>query len=750
MIIKKEFDFAGKKLTLETGKLAPQTNQSVLARMGDTVVLVTVVANEPKEGTDFFPLRVDYEEKLYAGGFIRGARFAKREGPPSEEAIVTARLIDHAIRPLFPKDYLEDVQLTVTVLSVDKENDPQILSFIAVSAALHASDIPWTGPIAAVRLGLKKGEFIINPPVNGENGLELNAVISSIDGKILTIEAEGQEVPEEKLLEGIKFCQEPLSALARFIEEFAKEVGKKKYDYESVALSDDLLANVSKFAGEKIKEIVVTPMDKVDFVDAYGNLLEEVQAKFEGKYTKQDMKRGLDEVEKKEIQKLIFDEGKRVDGRGLDEIRPLEIEVGLLPRTHGSAFFARGMTQALSIVTLGSSSLEQLIQSMTGEETKRYMHHYYGRPFSLGETGPIRGPGRREIGHGSLAEKALEPMIPDKEKFPYAIRVVTEILSQNGSTSMASTCGSSLALMDAGVPIKAPVAGLSIGLMIPPEADSVESKYVLLVDIVGTEDFNGYMDFKMAGTRKGMTAIQMELKMHGLPLPILEQALQKSRENRLKILDQMDKVLNQPRGELSQYAPRITTVKIDPKRIGEIIGPGGKMIKSIIEMTKCDVDVEEDGTVLISSLEEGADPQKAKEWIEGIVKEVKVGEIYEGKVVRLMDFGAFVEILPGKDGLVHISELEHRHVPSVESVVKVGDKIKVKVIEIDSAGRINLSKKALEKRPPASSMPRSGGRFPSSRGSSRGPGFGTQRPRQQRRKPGYRTPYYQRPAYSGR
>jgi polyribonucleotide nucleotidyltransferase len=532
--------------------------------------------------------------------------------------------------------------------------------------------------------------------------------------------------------------------LAKFIDDFAQAVGKKKYVYESAALSQDLLNDVAKFAGEKIKEIVVTPLDKVDFVDAYGNLLDEVQAKFEGKYTKQDMKRALDEVEKKEIRKLIFDEGKRVDGRGLDEIRPLEIEVGLLPRTHGSAFFARGMTQALSIVTLGSSSLEQLIQSMTGEETKRYMHHYYGQPFSLGETGPIRGPGRREIGHGMLAEKALQPMIPDKEKFPYAIRVVTEVLSQNGSTSMASTCGSSLALMDAGVPIKAPVAGLSIGLM----TDEQETKHVLLTDIVGAEDFNGYMDFKMAGTRKGMTAIQMELKMHGLPLGILEQAISKSREKRLEILDQMGKVLAQPRGELSQYAPRITTLKIDPKRIGEIIGPGGKIIKSIIEATKCDVDVEEDGTVLISSVEEGAEPQKAKEWIEGIVKEVKVGEVYEGKVTRLMDFGAFVEVLPGKEGLVHISELSYRHVPTVESVVKVGDKMKVKVIEIDSAGRINLSKKALEPRPPG--LRTSRGQPPSrfSSGERRtGSGFGTQRPR---RTPGYRTPYYQRPAYRSR
>jgi polyribonucleotide nucleotidyltransferase len=703
--------------------------------MGDTVVLVTVVANEPRESTDFFPLRGDYEEKLYAGGFIRGARFAKREGPPSDEAIVAARLIDHAIRPLFPKDYLDEVQVTVTVLSVDGENDPQILSFIATSAALHASDIPWTGPVAAVRLGLKDGAFVINPPENHEDELELNAVISSINGRILSIEAESQEVPEEKLLEGIKFCQEPLSVLASFIDDFANEVGKKKYTYEPAVLSEELLKNVSDFAGKKIKEIVVTPMDKVDFVDTYNNLLEEIYTKFEGKYTKQDMKRALDEVEKKEIQKLIFDAGKRVDGRGLDEIRPLEIEVGLLPRTHGSAFFARGMTQALSIVTLGSSSLEQLIQSMTGEETKRYMHHYYGQPFSLGETGPIRAPGRREIGHGMLAEKALRPMIPDKETFPYAIRVVTEVLSQNGSTSMASTCGSSLALMDAGVPIKAPVAGLSIGLMTdlpeadPPEADSPEAdsaeepKYILLVDIVGVEDNNGYMDFKIAGTRRGITAIQMELKMHGIPFELMEQAMLKSREKRLEILEMMGKAISKPREQLSKYAPRITVLKIDPKRIGEVIGPGGKVIKSIIEATGCEIDIEEDGTVLISSTE-GADPQRAKDWVEGIVREVKVGEIYEGTVKRIMDFGAFVEILPQKEGMVHISELAHTHTRRVEDVVKVGDKIKVRVIEIDPAGRINLSVKALQRRPPM--------------------------PRPRRPSLGYRTPYYQRPGYRSR
>lgn len=722
MIIKQEFDFAGKKLIFETGKLAPQANQAVLARMGETVVLATAVANEPRENIDYFPLRVDYEEKLYAGGHIKGSRWVKREGRPTDEATVTARLIDHTVRPLFPKDYLEDVQVIVTVLSIDEENDPQILALIAASAALHTSNIPWEGPISAVRLGLKGDKFIINPPVNGEGELDLDAVISSVDGRILAIEAEGKEVPEEKIVEGLKFCQEPLAQLTQFIKDFAAEVGKKKLEYESVALSENILKDISEFAGERIKKIVSTPMDKVDFVDTRADLLEDIYVKFEGKYTKQDMKRAVDEVQKKEIRRLIFDEGKRVDGRGLDEIRPIEIEIGLLPRTHGSVFFARGMTQALSIVTLGSSSLEQWIESMTGEGTKRYMHHYYGRPFSLGETGPLRGPGRREIGHGTIAENALRTMIPSKEDFPYAIRVVTEILSQNGSTSMAAVCGSSLALMDAGVPIKAPVAGVAIGLMVNDD----QSKHILLTDIVGVEDFNGFMDFKMAGTEKGMTAIQMELKMHGLPFEVLEQAFLKSREKRREILGIMERALAGPRSELSKYAPRITVVKIDPKKIGEVIGPGGKMIKNIIETTKCDVDVEDDGTVLISSQEGEADSdaQRAKEWIENIVKEAKVGEVYEGKVVRIMDFGAFVEILPGKDGLAHISELAHRHVGKVEDVVKVGDRVKVKVTEIDSQGRINLSIKALQERPQYS-RPKPGG-------------------------PGYRTPYHQRPHYRSR
>jgi polyribonucleotide nucleotidyltransferase len=712
-VVKKETELAGKTISLETGKLAPQADQAILARLGDTVVLVAVVSSEPREGIDYFPLRVDYEEKLYAGGLIRGARFAKREGPPSDQAIVTARLIDHAIRPLFPKDFMEDVQVTVTVLSVDEQNDPGILALIATSAALHASSIPWNGPLAALRLGLKDGEFVINPAVNGENSLELEAMVSTVEGKIMAIEAEANEVPEEKLLEGIKFAQPNFEALNDFLEDFAAAVGKKKRTYEPIVLPEGLVADLRQFAGERIKSLVTTSLDKVAFVEEYESLLEEVYAQFEGKYSKSDMKKAVDEVEKKAIQDLVLKEGRRVDGRGFEEIRPLEIEVGILPRTHGSSLFSRGLTQALSIVTLGSSSLEQLIQSMTGEETKRYMHHYYGRPFSFGDTGPIRGPGRREIGHGALAEKALRPVIPSKDDFPYAIRVVTEILSQNGSTSMAATCGSSLALMDAGVPISRPVAGLSIGLMTDPSKS--DSKQILLTDIVGLEDFNGYMDFKIAGTRAGITAIQMELKMRGIPLDLVEKAVYKSREKRQEILAAMEKVIERPREELSKFAPSIKVIKIDPKKIGEVIGPGGKVIKSIIDATGCEIDIEEDGTVLISA-GEGADPKKAVEMVENIVKEVKVGEIYEGEVKGITDFGAFVEILPGKEGLLHISEISHQRTARVEDVLSVGDKVRVKVLEVGDNGKISLSRKALLKRDHAS----------------------------------YRTPYHQKPSYQRR
>lgn len=740
-IVKKEMELAGRTLSLETGRLAFQANQAVLARYGETVILATVVANKPQGEFDYFPLRVDFEEKLYAGGFIKTSRFIKRETKPTDEATVAARLIDHAVRPLFPKDFMDEVQVIVTALSVEPEGDPELVALIAASAALSASDIPWHGPLGTVRIAYKDGVFLLNPPLpasskESENGVfDMDVVISYLKDRVVAIEGEAKIVPEEKLLEALEFGQKEVTPLLEFLQDFAQEAGRGKYAYDPDVLAPELAADVKKFAGEEVKKMLATPLDKLDYVDFQNKLKESAYAEFEGKYAKVKLDEALAGLEKETVRHLIMEEGKRPDGRKLEELRSISTEIGILPRTHGSALFVRGLTQALTIVTLGSSSLEQLIQTMTGEETKRYMHHYSAPPYSTGETAPLRSPGRREIGHGMLAEKALRPVVPAKEQFPYAIRVVSEILSQNGSTSMASTCGSSLALMDAGVPITAPVAGVAVGLI----TDKEESRYVVLTDIAGVEDFDGFMDFKMAGTRTGLTAVQMDIKLHqGLPLPILREAVRRSREARLKILDLMEKTIDKPRAALSQHAPKITLVKIDPKRIGEIIGPGGRIIKKIIEETGAAVDVDDDGMVYISAKDETASG-KAKAWIEGIVKEIKVSEIYEGKVTRLLDFGAFVEILPGKEGLVHISELSYQHVPRVEDFVKIGDQFKVKVISIDEQGRINLSKKALDPRPEG---------LPEYTADSRRPfRSGLRTPRGGA---GYRSSYYPKPGYRGR
>ena len=729
-IIKKEMEWAGRTLSLEVGRLAYQTNEAVLARYGDTVVLATVVASTPREDLDYFPLRVDYEERLYAGGLIKTSRFVKRETRPTDEAIVSARLIDHAVRPLFPADYKDEVQLIVTVLSVEPGGDPAMLGLIAASAVLTASDIPWLGPLGTLRISRKKdGELTVNPPVtsplsvNGESP-DLDIVLSFRGDRLVGMEGEGKEVPEDQLFSAIEWGRDQVQPLINFIKEFAETIGRKKYVYEASVLDPVLVEAVRGFAGKRIKEMLSTPLDRLDYTDAQTNLKKGVYEEFEGKYSRVKLDTALSAVEKDEVRRLIFEEKKRPDGRGLDEIRPLSMEVGVLPRTHGTGLFSRGLTQTLTIATLGSSSLEQLIQTMTGEESKRYMHHYNAPPFSTGEVGPLRGPGRREIGHGALAEKALLPVIPSKDDFPYTIRLASEILSQNGSTSMASTCGSTLALMDAGVPIKAPVAGIALGLM----TDKDESQFIILTDIAGVEDFNGFMDFKMAGTQTGMTALQMDTKLKkGLPLPVVKDALERSRQARLFVLEAMNLVIAAPRESLSKYAPRIIVIKIDPKRIGEVIGPGGKIIKKIIEVTGAAIDIDDDGSVYISSTDD-TQSQKAREWIEGIVKEIKVGEIYDCRVVKITDFGAFVEYLPGKEGLVHISELSYQHVPTVEDVVKMDDTFKVKVIGIDPSGKVSLSKKALEERPE---------------------GYVDRPPRSERPShgPGLRTPYYRRPAY---
>ena len=687
-------ELASRILTLETGKLAFQANAAVKARYGDTVVLVTATSARPQEEVDFFPLRVDFEEKLYAGGIIKNSRFIKREGRASDEAITSGRVIDRGIRPLFPKDYYDEVQLVITVLSVDGQNDPALLGAIAASSVLAISDIPWNGPLATVRVGLINDRFVLNPTREEMEASLLDLVLSSTREKVVMIEAEATEVAEEKVAEALRFGAEESSRLIDFIEEFAKEAGKEKSSYDKKIVDEALLESVRAACGTSLYALLKDSPEKSEFERQYQLIAEQLYKTLEGKFTKSKMLMALDFLQREKIREMILTEKKRPDNRAVDELRPISGEVSILPRTHGSALFTRGLTQALTVTTLGATSLEQLIQGPEGEETKRYIHHYSAPPFSTGEVASIRGPGRREIGHGALAEKALLPVVPSKDEFPYTIRVVSEILSQNGSSSMASVCGSTLSLMDAGVPIKAPVAGISMGLV------QQKDQYVILTDIAGVEDFNGDMDFKSAGTRKGITALQLDVKVPGVQLKILSEALSKARVTRLKILDLIESVIPKSRDDLSKYAPRIISIKIDPKKIGEVIGSGGKIIRSIMEATSTAIDIEDDGTVYITAAQTEL-AMKARSIIESLTKEAKVGEIYEGKVNRILDFGAFVEILPGKDGLIHISELAHFRVGRVTDVVKIGDTVKVKVIGIDDQGRINLSRKALlsENRP---------------------------------------------------
>lgn len=775
-VIKKQIEWAGKTLSLESGRMAFQANRAVLAQYGDTVVLATVVANEASEDLSYFPLRIDYEEKLYAGGLIKGSRFIKREGRPRDEATTIARLMDHAIRPLFPADFGDDVQVIVTVLSVEPEGDPELVAIVAASAALHSSDIPWLGPIGTVRVTLQDGKFLVNPPLFAKNGqadfellhYDLNIIPSFREGRLVAVEGEGREVPEDQFLAALELAQKEIAVVTSLIADFAKEVGASKYSYEAKLLDQEMLTKIHKLVGSEIKQLVVEPRDKLDRVDAYNEIVERVQTEFESKHSKANMKKGVDQIEKKMTQELVLKDGKRPDGRAFNEVRPLAAEVGLLPRTHGSALFTRGLTQALTITTLASTSAGQIIQSLISEETKRYIHHYYGRPFSLGETGALRSPGRREIGHGALAEKALLAVLPSKEEFPYTMRVVSEVLSQNGSSSMAATCGSTLSLMDAGVPIKASVGGVAIGLMVDESSDE-DGKYVVLTDIAGVEDFNGYLDFKMPGTRKGMTAVQMDTKLKtGVTMEVIKEVVEASRKGREVVLEAMEQCLAEPRAELSVYAPKITIVMMDPRKIGELIGPGGKIIKRIIEETGADINVEDDGAVSISTTDD-EQMKKAQRYVEGIAKGPQAGEVYEGTVMRVMDFGAFVEILPGQEGLVHVSELAHEYVERVEDVVKEGEKLQVKVLGTDDRGRLVLSKKALEDPPadggdrPRPYRPRPGGsdrplgrgsapsrydgrRSPSPAGRS-GPrrSFGPDRAR--RGGPGQRTPYRQRSGY---
>ncbi|MGQ9778884.1 MAG: polyribonucleotide nucleotidyltransferase [Bacillota bacterium] len=688
-----ETTLGGRPLIIEQGELARQADGAVLVRYGDTVVLVTaVVSDQPREGIDFFPLLVDYEERLYAIGKIPGSRFIKREGRPSETAILAARSIDRPLRPLFPENFRHDVQVVATVLSVDKDNPPDTTAMIGASCALHISKIPFAGPIAGLHVGLVDGEFVINPTLAQSEKSKMNVIVAGTAEAIMMVEAGANEVPEETILEGILFGHEEIKRLVKFIDEIRAEVGQPKMEFPPRVIDPELEKEVRSYVTERMIEAIKTA-EKQKREEAIEAVKEEARAHFAEVFgeafpeREKDVEYLLDLVVKDEVRRMIVKEGFRPDGRRADELRPISCKVGLLPRAHGSGLFTRGQTQVLTVATLGTVSENQILEGLTEEETKRYIHHYNFPGYSVGEVRPMRGPGRREIGHGALAERALLPVIPDENTFPYTIRLVSEVLESNGSTSQASVCGSSLALMDAGVPIKKPVAGVAMGLV------KYGDEYAILTDIQGIEDHLGDMDLKVAGTRDGVTAIQMDIKIKGLDREILAAALAQARKGRLQILDKMDEVISAPRPEISPYAPRMITIEIDPDRIRDVIGPGGKMIRKIIEETGTTIDIEDDGRVFIASVDREAG-ERAVEIIRRLTKDVQVGETYLGKVTRIMGFGAFVELLPGKEGLIHISQLAKERVSRVEDVVNVGDEVLVKVIEIDKQGRINLSRKA--------------------------------------------------------
>ena len=684
--ITKTFSIAGRPFSFETGSLAGQADSAVLARYGDTVVLATVVASKEKSSLDYFPLQVEYAERLYAGGRIKGSRWIKREGRPSDEIILNARLIDRSIRPLFPKAYHHDVQVVATILSVDKENDPDMVAMLGVSTALALSPIPWNGPIAAVRVGLIDDQLVVNPQ-NGEmEKSKLDLVVSGTGEKVVMIEAGAQEVPEEKMIEAIQLAHAEIKKIVAEITGMAKERKVSKHAVEKDE-KEELIKQLEKTYHDEITAIFAGRAAKKEGANTrYQELRDKLEESFGEAYGKRAIESSMEKVFEKHVRKQILTKEVRVDGRALTEIRPLSIEVGKLPRTHGSALFQRGNTQALTVTTLGSPSMEQWLESAEGEDTKRYIHHYNMPPYSVGETGRMGYPSRREIGHGALAERALEPVIPGEDKFPYTIRVVSEILSSNGSTSMASTCGSTLSLMDAGVPISAPVAGISIGLV----AADDEKEYKLLTDIMGIEDFYGDMDFKVAGTRAGVTAIQLDVKTGGLNEKVIRDTFAAARTAREHILDKMLAVIPVPRDSVSTYAPKIMTFLIPVDKIGEIIGPGGKVIRQIIAETGSEINVEDDGVVTVANQDKEA-MQRAVSWIQNIIRQVEPGEKFEGPVKRILPFGAFVEILPGKEGLVHLSRMSTEYVKEPTDVVQIGQVVKVRVVEIDEQGRTNLS-----------------------------------------------------------
>ncbi|MEI4802733.1 polyribonucleotide nucleotidyltransferase [Bacillus sp. NPDC077411] len=685
-------DLAGRQLTIETGQLAKQANGAVLVRYGDTAVLSTATASKEAKNVDFFPLTVNYEERLYAVGKIPGG-FIKREGRPSEKAILASRLIDRPIRPLFADGFRNEVQVVSIVMSVDQDCSSEMAAMLGSSLALSISDIPFEGPIAGATVGRIDGEFIMNPTVEQQEKSDIHLVVAGTKDAINMVEAGADQVPEETMLEAIMFGHEEIKRLIAFQEEIVQAVGKEKTEVQLYEVNAELDQAVREMA-EQDMHSAIQVHEKHAREDAINAVKKRVIQHYEAQEADAETLGQVNEIlykiVKEEVRRLITVEKIRPDGRKGDEIRPLASEVGILSRTHGSGLFTRGQTQALSICTLGALGDVQILDGLGVEESKRFMHHYNFPSFSVGETRPMRGPGRREIGHGALGERALEPVIPSEKDFPYTVRLVSEVLESNGSTSQASICGSTLAMMDAGVPLKAPVAGIAMGLVKSGE------HYTILTDIQGMEDHLGDMDFKVAGTAQGVTALQMDIKIEGLSREILEEALQQAKVGRMHILDHMLSVIAEPRTELSQYAPKIVTMTINPDKIRDVIGPSGKQINKIIEETGVKIDIEQDGTVFISSIDQEMN-EKAKKIIEDIVREVQVGEIYLGKVKRIEKFGAFVELFSGKDGLVHISELALERVGKVEDVVKIGDEISVKVIEIDKQGRVNLSRKVLLK-----------------------------------------------------
>ncbi|NLX83783.1 MAG: polyribonucleotide nucleotidyltransferase [Clostridiales bacterium] len=699
-------EFAGRPLSFEFGRYAGQADGATLVRYGDTALLVSATASDkPREGVDFFPLSVDYEEKHYAVGKIPGG-FIKREGRPTEKAVLTCRLIDRPLRPLFPHGMRNDVQIVATSLSVDTNNPPDIPAMLGSSIALAVSDIPWAGPTGSVLVGRVNNQLVLNPDEEQRAQSDLHLVVSGTKDAIMMVEAGANELSEDVMLEAILFAHEAIKELIAFQEQIVAEIGRPKREFPLITTGEDIVAAVREFAYDKVKHVFST-YDREERHQREDQMKQEVKSHFAEVYPERDgeVSDALYDLTKEIMRRKILDEGIRPDGRGEHEVRPIWCEVGILPRAHGSAVFTRGQTQALTVTTLGSLRDAQILDGLSNEDSKRYIHHYNMPPYATGEAGRMRSPGRREIGHGALAERALDPVIPNEDDFPYALRLVSEILSSNGSSSMASVCGSTLSLMDAGVNIKAPVAGIAMGLI----KDEVSDKVAVLTDILGLEDFLGDMDFKVAGTMNGITAIQMDIKIKGIDQPILKRALEQALKGRLHILEIMLATLPAPRTQMSKYAPKIITFFINPDKIREVIGPGGKMINKIIADTGVKIDIEDDGRVAIATPDEEA-AAKARRIIEGIAKDVEVGEVYEGKVVRILStMGAFIELLPGKDGLLHISKMANERVEKVEDVMSIGDVVEVKVSEIDAQGRINLLRNDMEYKPRTFNRPGPGG-----------------------------------------